>query len=53
VSGNVTYSGTVPGSFEGFFQVDVQVPTNIPPGITSVVLVVGGQQSVAQNIVVQ
>ena len=53
VSGAVSYAGTVPGSFEGFFQVDVQVPTNIPPGVTSVVLVVGGQQSVAQNIVVQ
>jgi uncharacterized protein (TIGR03437 family) len=53
VSGAISYAGTVPGSFEGFFQVDVQVPTNIPPGKTSVVLVVGGQQSVAQNIVVQ
>jgi uncharacterized protein (TIGR03437 family) len=53
VSGNITYAGTVPGSFEGVFQVAVQVPASIPPGITSVVLVVGGQQSVSQNIVVQ
>jgi uncharacterized protein (TIGR03437 family) len=53
VQGTITYAGTVPGSFEGFFQVDVVVTTNIPPGTASVVLVVGGQQSVPQNIVVQ
>lgn len=50
---NITYAGTVPTSFEGFFQVNVQVPPNVPSGTIPVVLTVGGTSSVPMNIVVQ
>jgi uncharacterized protein (TIGR03437 family) len=42
---NIVYAGTVPTSFEGFFQVNVQIPTTIPAGQTTVVLGVGSASS--------
>ena len=49
----VTYAGTVPGLFEGFFEVDATIPAGTPAGINPVVLIVGGIQSTPVNIVVK
>ena len=42
---SIAYAGTVPTSFEGFFQINVQVPTNLPSGNVQVVFSVNGVAS--------
>jgi len=50
---SISYAGTVPGSFEGFFEVDVTIPSGLPVGNNSVVLNVGGIVSTPVNVVVK
>ena len=42
---NIAYDGTVPTSFEGFFQINVQVPATVPSGNVQVVFTVNGVAS--------
>jgi len=49
---SVTYAGTVPGSFEGFFEVDAKVPGGLT-GKVPVELIVGGIASSPAYIVVK
>ena len=41
--GTVAYAGEAPGSVSGLFQINVQIPTNIPAGAISVQAAFGGQ----------
>ncbi len=41
--GTVMYAGEAPGSVSGLFQINVQIPTNIPAGPVSVQAAFGGQ----------
>ena len=50
---NISYAGTVPGSFEGFFEVDATVPAGASSGNNPVELSVGGIASTPVNVVVQ
>ena len=50
---NYTYAGTAPQSFEGFLQVNVQIPENLPSGNQPVVLNIGGVSSPPMNVVVK
>lgn len=49
----ITYKGTVPGLFEGFFEVDAVIPASAAAGNNPVVLIVGGIQSTPVNVVVK
>jgi uncharacterized protein (TIGR03437 family) len=49
----VTYAGTAPQSFDGFLQVNATIPANAPSGAIPVVLIVGGNSSAPQNVVVR
>ena len=48
-----SYAGTAPGSFEGFFQVNAEVPMTVPSGNVAVILTVGGTPSPPLNVVVK
>ena len=50
---NISYAGTVPGSFEGFFEVDATIPAGASSGNNPVELSVGGIASTPVNVVVQ
>jgi len=50
---NISYAGTVPGSFEGFFEVDATIPAGASSGNNPVELIVGGIASTAVNVVVK
>ena len=49
----VSYAGTAPQSFDGFLQVNATIPANAPSGTIPVVLIVGGNSSAPQNVVVR
>jgi uncharacterized protein (TIGR03437 family) len=49
----VSYAGTAPQSFDGFLQVNAAIPANAPSGAVPVVLIVGGNSSAPQNVVVR
>jgi uncharacterized protein (TIGR03437 family) len=53
VKAGTSYAGTVPESFEGFFQVNATIPGNVASGNVPVVLIVGGTASVPVNVVVK
>jgi uncharacterized protein (TIGR03437 family) len=53
VNATITNKGTVPGLFEGFFEVDAIIPAGAPAGNNPVVLIVGGIQSTPVNVVVK
>lgn len=53
VNAAITYRGTVPGLFEGFFEADAVIPAGTPAGANPVVLSVGGIQSTPVNVVVK
>jgi uncharacterized protein (TIGR03437 family) len=53
VSATYTYAGTAPQSFEGFFQVDAAIPSNVGSGNVPVILKVGGVSSQPLNVAVQ
>jgi len=48
-----SYAGTVPGSFEGFFEVDATIPAGTPSGSNPVELIVGGIASTPVNVLVK
>ncbi len=50
---NISYAGTVPGSFEGFFEVDATIPGGLSSGNNPVELIVGGIASTPLNVVVK
>ena len=50
---SVSYAGTVPGSFEGFFEVDATIPVGIPAGNAPVILSVGNTFSTPVNVAVK
>ena len=50
---STSYAGTVPGSFEGFFEVDATIPAGTPSGNIPVELIVGGIASTPVNVVVK
>jgi uncharacterized protein (TIGR03437 family) len=47
------YAGTAPQSFEGFFQVDAMIPSNVASGNIPVVLKVGNASSPPLNVAVK
>ncbi len=53
VSASYTYAGTAPQSFEGFFQVDAVIPSNLGSGNLPVILKVGGVPSPPLNVAVK
>jgi len=52
VSANYTYAGTAPLSFDGFFQVNAEIP-NVGSGNQAVILNLGGATSPPLNVVVR
>lgn len=50
---SVAYAGTAPDSFEGFLQVNAQVPTSIGTGSQPIVITVDGATSAPLNVVVR
>jgi len=50
---NISYAGTVPGSFEGFFEVDATIPAGTPAGENPVVITVGGIASTPVHVAVK
>jgi uncharacterized protein (TIGR03437 family) len=53
VKAGTSYAGTVPESFEGFFQVNATIPGSVASGNVPVVLIVGGTESVPVNVAVK
>ncbi|HWZ32633.1 MAG TPA: protease pro-enzyme activation domain-containing protein [Bryobacteraceae bacterium] len=53
VTANSVYDGAVPGSFEGFFQVNAQIPNSVPSGPNQVIMTIGGVSSPPLNVVVK
>jgi len=53
INATYTYAGTAPTSFEGFFQVNAIVPSNVLSGNIPVMLIVGGVSSPPLNVVVK
>ncbi len=53
VNATVKFAGTSPGGFEGFFEVDAQVPDGTAHGNNPVVVTVGGISSMPVNVVLQ
>ena len=50
---SISYAGTVPGSFEGFFEVDATIPGGLSSGNKPVELIVGGIASTPVNVAVK
>jgi uncharacterized protein (TIGR03437 family) len=48
-----SYAGAVPQSFAGFFQVNVQIPENVPTGNQPVILKIGDASSPPMNVAVK
>ncbi len=53
VSATYSYAGTAPQSFEGFLQVNAQIPAGIGTGNQPVILNIGGATSVPLNVAVK
>jgi uncharacterized protein (TIGR03437 family) len=53
VSSTYSYAGTAPQTFDGFFQVDALVPTNIGTGNQPVILKIGNASSAPLNVAVR
>jgi uncharacterized protein (TIGR03437 family) len=53
VSATYTYAGTAPQTFDGFFQVDAEIPASIGSGNQPVILNIGGATSPPLNVAVQ
>jgi uncharacterized protein (TIGR03437 family) len=45
VNASVLYAGAAPGLVDGVFQLNVQVPPNIPSGASNIVVTIAGQSS--------
>jgi len=53
VSATYTYAGTAPQTFDGFFQVDAEIPASVGSGNQPVILKIGSATSTALNVAVQ
>ena len=53
VSATYTYAGTAPQTFDGFFQVNAQIPKSVGSGNQPAILNLGGATSPPLNVVVE